>query len=156
MYAAVWRATALASDPNDRTPITGFMGLMFAARGQLGADRRRNVATELWVIGHAEREIARVGASGPRLQTRHVTALLVDRDDQLRPGAVQLGGQPGQLRPGLYIAGEEDHPAQALGRQAEHPTWCTSAFKAGKDAAEDEGLDLRHPFTAPAVRPPAR
>ena len=68
--AATCRATSSESAPNERMPITGFAGLTFtsatgrevevdADRGQVGADRRRDLLGQLDVVDRAERAVAR-------------------------------------------------------------------------------------------------
>ena len=123
---------------------------------QLGADRGRHVACERDVVGDPESKVARVRASGPGLQPRHIASFFVDADKQSRARAMQLGREAGQLRFALEIAGEEDHAAQSIGGAAKHPIRGPHAFKTRQDASQRDSLDGRHPFTAPAVRPPAR
>ena len=123
---------------------------------QLGADRSRHVTCERDRVRDAEGKVARVRASGPRLEPRHIASFFVDADEQSGARAVQLGRHAGHLRLALEVAGKEDDPAQSIGRAAEHPIRSSRAFKTRQDAPQRESLDGRHPFTAPAVRPPAR
>ena len=125
--------------------------------GQVASERRRHGAGQVRVVDLAQGQVSGVGASPVRLQPRDLAALLVDGDDQVGASQPQLRAERGDLLPGRDVAGEQDHPAQPVLQPLAQPVGNRHAFEPGQQAAEREALQLRaHPFTAPAISPPAK
>ena len=119
------------------------------ARGQVGGHRARHGARQLDVVDDAERPVSRIRAAVPRLEARHVAALLVDGDDELRPLGAQRVRQRAQLRRVAHVPRVEDDAAEPRLQQPANPVRRLLAREAGQQAAEGEALELagRHGVT---------
>jgi hypothetical protein len=125
--------------------------------GKLGAHRRRDAPRQLDVVDGTESGVPRVRAPTRGLEPRDVTALLVDRDDEVVPFRAQLARQRRELLSALDVPRVEDDAAEPLVETAAHPVRHRRSREPRKDAARREALEVRrcHALTAPAVRPKA-
>jgi len=118
-------------------------------------DRGGHLPRQLDVVDHAEREGAGEGAAAGGLEPRHVPALLVDGDEQLRRVGSQGGVQLGYAVGIAHVVGEEGDAAETELEQATRPGRHPIAREADEEAARRQPLELAHCLTAPAVRPKA-
>ena len=152
---------AEAADADDGIPGVGVRvgdgcEVQVDARGsQLARDRARHRLGQLHVVDGAEREIAGVRAAVLGLEPRHVAALLVDRDQELRPLGAKGGRQLGELSRIADVVGEEGDPAQPSLEPARDPLRDDVAGEARLQAGRGQAVELAHCLTAPAVRPKA-
>ena len=92
-----------------------------AGARQLAGDRARDLLRQRDVVDGAEREVAGVRAAVLRLEPGDVSALLVDRDQELGPLGAEGCRQLGEL-PGIAdVVGEEGDPAEPALEPARDP-----------------------------------
>ena len=158
--AATWRATTCGSEPNERTPTIALAGS--TSTSATGA-RSRSIPTAASSppIAAPTRRVRAGSSTAPSakfpgnelplagLEPRHVAALLVGRDDQLRPLGPQRGRQLGHLLRVRDVLPVEDDAAEPVGQQALQPVGDGLAV----EPREEAGRRVAQPRTAPAVRP---
>ena len=117
--------------------------------GEIAGHRAGHGSGQLDVVDDPERPVAGVRAAVPRLEPRHVAALLVDGDDELGPLGAQRVRQRAQLRRVAHVPGVEDDSAEARLQQPANPVRRLLAGESGQQAAEGEALELagRHGVT---------
>ena len=126
-----------------------------AGARELAGDRARDLLRQRHVVDGAEREVAGVRAAVLRLEPRHVSALLVDRDQELGPLGAEGCRQLREL-PGIAdVVGEERDPAEPALEPARDPLGHDVTGEARQQAGRRLPVELAHCLTAPAVRPNA-
>ena len=144
--AAVCAATRPGSAPNERTPMTGFAGLLSmsadgrevevdAALREHGADAGRDPAGQAGVVDRAERRVARVRRAGARLDPGDDAALLVGGDEHRRVVRPQGRGEGAQLLRAGDVRREQQDPAQAVIQPPAEPVGRLGAGEPGEQAA---------------------
>ena len=153
--AATWRATSSGSDAEAAHADDGVARVRVRVRDgrevqvhagarQLAGDRARDLLRQRDVVDGAEREVAGVRAAVLRLEPRHVAALLVDRDQELRPLGAESRGQRRELLGIADVVGEERDPAEAALEPARDPLGHDVAGKARQQARRRVPLELAH------------
>ena len=123
---------------------------------KLRAERPSDARRELDVVDDAERGVARVRASRPGLEPGDIAALLVDRDDDVRPLGAKIARERSQLFAVLDVPRVQHDAAEAVREPTPNPVGSSRPLEAREDAARGEPLELaHHALTAPAVRPNA-
>ena len=158
--AATWRATSSASEPNERTPMIGLSAVVFTsatgaksrlmpAPARSACHRAGHGPRQLDVVDDAERPVSGIRAAFSSLEARHVAALLVDGDDELRPLGTQRVRQRTQLGRVAHVPRVEDDAAEPRLEQPTNPVRRLLAREAGQQAAQGEALELagRHGVT---------
>ena len=126
-----------------------------AGARELAGDRARDLLRQRHVVDGPEREVAGVRAAVLRLEPRDVSALLVDRDQQLGPLGSEGCRQLRELRGIADVVGEEGDPAEPALEPARDPLGHDVTGEARLQARGGLPLELAHCLTAPAVRPNA-
>ena len=126
-----------------------------ARRGQLACDRACDRLGQRHVVDGAERKVAGVRAAVLGLEPRHVSALLVDRDQELGPLGAKGARQLGELPRIADVVGEEGDPAEPPLEPARDPVRDGVTGEARLQTGRSQAVELAHCLTAPAVRPKA-
>ena len=125
-------------------------------RGQLGAYRGCDLLRQREVVDDSEGPVAGVRAARPGLEPGDVAAFLVGGDKELSALGAERPRQRRDLVRALDVLREEDDAAEAAFQPAAHPVRSNDAVEAGEEAGCGGAIELvRHPLTAPAVRPKA-
>ncbi len=123
--------------------------------GKVAAHSTGNRAGELGVVDCAECVGAGVGAAPCELETRYITALLVQTDQQVRAFGAEPVRKATRRLLIADVAREEDDPAEPGGELTKDPVRCHETLEAREQACGRESFELgAHPYlTAPAVSP---
>ena len=150
------------ANPDDRVPrIRVHVGhrseiQCHARRAELTGDRSGDRPSQLQVVDEPQCQVAWIRATRGRLEPRHVPALLVDRDDEVRMLAAEHSSHLGDLLAVTDVIAEKHDSTEAAGEPAPDPIRRLVPGKAREQAPGGPALDLSaHPRTAPAVRPKA-
>jgi hypothetical protein len=106
--------------------------------GEVAPDRGVHLGGQRRIVDHAQRRVPRIGAPGPMPQPGDIAALLVDRDQRVRPGRPQRRGQLGELGRRPDVRPEQGVPGQPVAEQVERPARRLFAGKRGEQGAEGE------------------
>ncbi len=123
---------------------------------EIGADRSRDLLREPRVVDEAEPRRRGIGAALAPLEPRHVTALLVDREQNVVPFGSERTGERSQLGTRRHVVGEEEDARATALQEAADPVGNFGPGEARQQAGRRQRLQLTaHPRTAPAVSPNA-
>ena len=152
--AATWRAATWGSALNERTPITGLRGSrLTSATGarstvtpalrQPPPDCRVHRFGGCRVVERTERGGTRSRTAHPRVEPGHVTALLVQRHNDITPGCIaKRPRQRRDLRAVADIRAEQHDAAEAVGQSLSEPQGRHRPGETGQQAAECEPSDI--------------